>query len=451
MSCVVFAGPTLSAADGRRLLDAEFLPPVAQGDVYRVACGRPWGIGIIDGYFERMPSVWHKEILWAMKQGVHVFGAASMGALRAAELELFGMRGVGEVYEAFRNGELTDDDEVAVHHGPEETGYRALSEAMVDVRATLRRARDEAGLLSAATARALVDLAKRLHYGDRDYATLLQLGAERGLPEAELAALRSWLPHGRVLQKHADAVNMLRAMKAHRRRHPRPMKVRYRFNYTEAFDQMCRNEGRRRYGLERPEESLELLLDELRLRGQAEFLAILDGACARALALEAANWHGIDASGDQVERTARQFRLEQQLHRPEQLQQWLAQRGLEVAEFVEMMRREARVRWVRTTHQARIHEQLEDHLVLSGRLDGGRERAADKARRLAAAGYLNPAVADTGLGRRALVEWHFSSRGGGEPPDLDAYAQALGLESASGLLQLIAREFLYRKLIGGDS
>ncbi|MDO8943743.1 MAG: TfuA-like protein, partial [Desulfobacterales bacterium] len=93
MTAVVFIGPTISAAAAR----AEFRSghrllchgPAAQGDVYRAALERPSAIGIIDGYFDRVPSVWHKEILWAMSQGVPVFGGASMGALRAAELETF--------------------------------------------------------------------------------------------------------------------------------------------------------------------------------------------------------------------------------------------------------------------------------------------------------------------------------------------------------------------------
>ena len=53
------------------------------------------------------PTVWHKEILWAMAQGIHVFGGASIGALRAAELDVFGMKGIGRIYEDFRDGVLT--------------------------------------------------------------------------------------------------------------------------------------------------------------------------------------------------------------------------------------------------------------------------------------------------------------------------------------------------------
>ena len=49
-------------------------------------------------------------------------------------------QGVGRIFEAFRDGVLEDDDEVAVVHGPPETGYLALSEPMVNIRGTLGRA-----------------------------------------------------------------------------------------------------------------------------------------------------------------------------------------------------------------------------------------------------------------------------------------------------------------------
>jgi hypothetical protein len=136
----VFVGPTLSAEEARKELDAVYLPPAAQGDVYRAARERPEAIGLIDGYFERVPAVWHKELLWAMAEGIHVYGSASMGALRAAELAPFGMRGFGATFEAFLHGDLEDDDEVAVMHAPAEEGYRPLSEAMVNIRATLASA-----------------------------------------------------------------------------------------------------------------------------------------------------------------------------------------------------------------------------------------------------------------------------------------------------------------------
>ena len=68
----VFLGPSLPVGDAVRILgDAAYLPPVAVGDVYRlVREARPRRVVIIDGYFERMAAVWHKELLWALEQGV---------------------------------------------------------------------------------------------------------------------------------------------------------------------------------------------------------------------------------------------------------------------------------------------------------------------------------------------------------------------------------------------
>jgi hypothetical protein len=238
----VFVGPTLRAAELPAIPGLVALPPVAQGDLYRTARRRPRAIGIIDGYFEGVPSVWHKEILWAMAQGIHVFGSASMGALRAAELCDFGMQGVGRIFEAYRAGTLPpyagpfeDDDEVAVLHGPAETGYLALSEAMVNIRATLAKAARD-GVIEPATRDALAALAKGLFYHDRRYDRLLELAAEARLPAADIAALRAWLPHGRVDQKRLDAQAMLAAMAALLASDAAPKQVDYALEWTEAWD-----------------------------------------------------------------------------------------------------------------------------------------------------------------------------------------------------------------------
>src|SRR5437660_10789954 len=191
MTVFVFTGPTLSPAEAREELDAVYLPPVAQGDVYRAALRRPRAIGIIDGYFERLPSVWHKEILWAMSHGIHVFGSASIGALRAAELDAFGMEGVGSIFEAYRDGALEDDDEVAVIHATAEFAFRPASEAMVDIRCTLAKA-VEAGILCATTGAAIESVAKSLFYPDRNYQLIARRALELGPPQPELTAFAEW-------------------------------------------------------------------------------------------------------------------------------------------------------------------------------------------------------------------------------------------------------------------
>ncbi len=208
----VFLGPTLPREDAARELNATYLPPVAQGDIIRLCAQKPRAIGIVDGFFENIPSVWHKEILFAIDQGIAVFGASSMGALRAAELHPFGMVGVGAIFEAFRDGRLEDDDEVAVIHGPAELGYPSLSEAMVNIRRTLADAVQD-DVIPAETARQLEAIAKGLPYRDRGYGRVMRLAADQGVPDEELADLKLWLPNGRFDQKREDARLMLRALR----------------------------------------------------------------------------------------------------------------------------------------------------------------------------------------------------------------------------------------------
>ncbi|MFI9559224.1 TfuA-like protein [Nonomuraea endophytica] len=206
---VVFLGPTLPVEEAARILPADYRPPAELGSVYRAARERPSAIGIVDGYFERVPAVWHKEILYALSLGIRVYGAASMGALRAAELAAFGMIPVGEVAEQYRLGLLTDDDEVAVLHAPAQGGYRPMSEPMVNIRATLAAAvREE--ILDADAAAALVARAKDMYYPDRDWAALLDHAADS--EAAHLDRLRVWLPGGALDQKRLDAERLLAEM-----------------------------------------------------------------------------------------------------------------------------------------------------------------------------------------------------------------------------------------------
>src|SRR4051794_18593554 len=96
----LFVGPSLPAAEIRArfaAVDADLwlLPPAQRGDVLRLLTSRPDVVGILDGYFFHVPSLLHREIILALEQGARVLGAASLGALRAAELDTYGMEGVG--------------------------------------------------------------------------------------------------------------------------------------------------------------------------------------------------------------------------------------------------------------------------------------------------------------------------------------------------------------------
>ena len=104
---VLFAGPSLAgdiAALAARHEDITFAGPVARGDVLHWTRRGASAIGIVDGLFHGVPPVWHKEILFALSEGVAVAGGASMGALRAAECAAFGMVGLGDVYRLYADG-----------------------------------------------------------------------------------------------------------------------------------------------------------------------------------------------------------------------------------------------------------------------------------------------------------------------------------------------------------
>lgn len=139
---LVFAGPSLPP--GIEIDPAiRLMPPASCGDLIQALRDGPAAIGLIDGVFETAPTVWHKEILTIMERGIPVYGGASLGALRAAELDRYGMVGVGAVYESYRNGSVECDAAVMVSHAPAALGYRPLTLALVDAEASLRAARIE--------------------------------------------------------------------------------------------------------------------------------------------------------------------------------------------------------------------------------------------------------------------------------------------------------------------
>lgn len=172
-TAIVFLGPSLRADEAKKLCpNAVVWGPARQGDVLRALREQARVIALIDGVFESQPSVWHQELRIALSQGVHVLGASSMGALRAAELAPFGMVGVGEVYRAYAEGRLTDDADVALLHADAEHEHRPLTVPFVNVLATAEHALEH-GALTSTEARALVKAARQLHYQERRWPDLL--------------------------------------------------------------------------------------------------------------------------------------------------------------------------------------------------------------------------------------------------------------------------------------
>ena len=204
---VVFAGPSMPSQ--RRPADPRLVwrGPAMAGDVLWLSGRGPAAVVLVDGVFDEVPSVRHKELLVLMGEGVRVMGGASMGALRAAELQAFGMIGIGRVFAAYARGSLTGDDEVALAHAPEQLDWRPLSEALVNVRATLQRAMRRR-VIDAATARALFLAAQGLFFRERTWPLVLDSLKRGGL---SLATFERWLPAGRVDVKAEDALACVQA------------------------------------------------------------------------------------------------------------------------------------------------------------------------------------------------------------------------------------------------
>ena len=181
MSIHVFAGLTVAVDRIRELLPGAVThPPVRHGDLLRLGAVAGDTVVLIDGLWHQSAPVRHKEILVLLADRVTVVGAASMGALRAAELAPYGMIGIGTVYQDFRTGVLDADDEVAVLHTPD---GRALSQALVNIRAAVRRTA-RAGRITGEDAAALEQLARTLPYTRRTWAALGRAAAGAGVGTA---------------------------------------------------------------------------------------------------------------------------------------------------------------------------------------------------------------------------------------------------------------------------
>jgi len=396
MRLVVFSGPTLPAAEIAPLLPCTVLPPAQQGDVWRaVHRYRPEAIGLIDGAFRDVRAVWHREILWALSQGIHVLGAASMGALRAAELDRYGMRGIGRIYEAYRDGvwpgfaeAFEDDDEVAVQHAPAELGYAPLSDAMVDLRDTLRAA-EAAGAIDAGTRLRLSGELKALYFPDR---SLDRLEVLTGLPLREHA----------VPCKRLDAIALLHALADLRDSAPGPFAPRFRFEQTWAWRRFVEQAERDI----QPGEDLdaEAVLDALRL----------DPAAWQACALAAEGRSRTSGPPPDLERTLTAFRHARGLLRRADLDAWLSANGLDEARLIQFLQQDPDRPVAAPPTRA-----MADHLRATGRFAALHE-AAEARRRAAPPPATRPQMA-------AALDWYFDLHArGARPPQLGSFWRALG-------------------------
>lgn len=214
---IIFLGPSLSHEKARKIFDADYRPPARKGDFLRLAAADfdvvEMAIGFVDGVFlQDYPPTPIEVYHLARKNGVLLVGAASLGALRAVELEKFGMVGIGKIFQLYKTGKVNADDEVAVTFASE-GDYQLQSEAMIDIRYNLYLAHKK-GVINEKAKSMLVRLAKEIYFPHRKYTYILEEARNRyPMLESEINSFGSYIRSNRKSLKEMDAIRLVKYLK----------------------------------------------------------------------------------------------------------------------------------------------------------------------------------------------------------------------------------------------
>lgn len=203
----VYLGPSLSLERAKSILPAHYAPPIKRGDIENAIRQGARAIGIIDGSFYRSFSVSPFEILSALRKGIKVFGASSMGALKAVECESFGMVGVGQIFQWYHSGKIEAEDEVAIVFHPET--LEALSDPLVNMRYAFSLAEKEK-LITRMEKNSLLRMAKKIYFPERSYKHLFEIAKTKGFSLDKLKKLQSYVSDESRDLKALDAIACLK-------------------------------------------------------------------------------------------------------------------------------------------------------------------------------------------------------------------------------------------------
>lgn len=364
----VFLGPSMPLAEARDLLPgAVFRPPAQQGDL--LACLNQDGanvVGLIDGTFHQNLSVWHNEVCYLLSRGIVILGASSMGALRAAETDRFGMIGVGQIYRWYKDEFITGDDEVALMHGDESSGYQSLSLPLVNIRASVELAVSRNQMTSATAAR-LIEIAQAIHYPDRQVPGILQRCREAHFAADQVEAARRLLTEEYVDLKKADAREMLIAI----RRlvdgiDSPPESVPFKFARSSVFETLYNLDQKVR--TEKGEVTLQEVVEYFAVNS-TDFNEIRRASLDRSIVSVFAHLIGVKVTQEDVSAERAAFTTERGIESSEDLALWLRQNLFSESDLEEYLAQEASCRRLRAWIQS------------SRSLDRGAKLLADELRR----------------------------------------------------------------------
>jgi hypothetical protein len=191
---IIFLGPSLSHDKARKIFEADFRGPAKKGDLLRLSSivDDTTIVGLVDALFlQDYPPSPIEVYQLMLNKNIILLGAASLGALRAVELEKFGMIGIGKV--TFVEGE---------HH--------LQSEAMIDIRFNLFLAYRR-GIINDMTKKTIAKIAKRIYFPYRNYTDILEQ-TEKQYPTIsdDLKSFRSYIIENRQSLKERDTIKLIK-------------------------------------------------------------------------------------------------------------------------------------------------------------------------------------------------------------------------------------------------
>ena len=206
---IIYCGPSLTLGDKVNLKQKypkiKWEPPVKRGDIELALSQNIKELLIIDGYFENQNPIWQREIFYALKEGMTIFGCASMGALRAIELAEYGMIGLGQIYKMYKRGEIDGDDEVALCHSIEPINgeYIETTIPLVNLRYAIHNMTDKKQI---EYLRKALEQLKAYPFQNRDEINLQKILLESGMLKTEIKELISSMQgRGKNNLKNMDA------------------------------------------------------------------------------------------------------------------------------------------------------------------------------------------------------------------------------------------------------
>lgn len=431
---VVYVGPSLEAsAVFEQIPNAIVLPPVRQSDLISDLMElEPTHILLIDGEFQQSLAVWQKEIVYALQiPGVKaVYGASSMGALRAADLSDFGMIGSGRIFGWYDEGLIYDESEVAlVYYQRPDRSYVSTTVPLVNVRAALAAAL-EAEALELEEAEIIFRRARAIHWTERTM-TALAKASEGFLPWVE--------EHD---QKRIDAYELVCtfASLAPREGAQKPQVEELSPFFRAQFerDRMVRI-GPTGIALQH--------LDAFITLHDVDYGQKIWDANNRALALLLADMYRVTVSQGEFDTEWSRFCARYSLTTVEAHQGWMKENNINLREFCRLMLESARLRKLhRTLGVKALHrrntQRLLDYLRSCDAYSYWAKEAAAFEERITKSGSLDTLHVDLGANPHAMMMEHLAKSGQSIDGTLETYVDETGFNSLTELTVALARDKL---------